>query len=175
MNTNKDPLNYPICSFFAVLITIIFSLYFTNALKTIPCEKDMKSVFISQFIHTEFLHLISNLYGIYSLSRIEIKIGPKKFFSLIIFLLIFTSILESILHQLIETPCSIGFSGILYGVFTFEIMAIKDDFDYNLLIAIVADTISQKMMKNKISLYGHIIGVLSGILGGFIFKKLNIV
>jgi membrane associated rhomboid family serine protease len=168
---NKDPMNYPICSFISVLIIIIFSLYFTNVIKTIPCEKDMKTIFITQFIHTDFFHLLSNLYGIYSLSRIELKVGPSKFFSLIIFLLIFSSILESLFHKLVDTPCSIGFSGILYGVFTFEIMSLKENFDYNLLIAILVDTISQKFIKNNISLYGHIIGIISGVIGGFIFTK----
>ena len=117
----KNFKEHPICSFISVLIILIFSLYATNAIKIVPCEKDMLSIFMSQFVHTDFFHLASNLYGIYSLSRVEHKYGPKKFFSLIFFLLLLNTIAEAILHKLIKSPCSIGFSGILYGVLTFEI------------------------------------------------------
>ena len=111
---------YPVCSFISVVIITIFSLYFTNALKTIPCGKDMQSVFVSQFIHVDFLHLVSNVYGLYTLSTVEQKYGPKFFFSLIFFLLTINALLESLFHKFFDTPCSIGFSGILYGVLTFD-------------------------------------------------------
>ena len=165
----KNFKEYPICSFISVLIIIIFSLYLTNAIKTIPCDKDMKSIFISQFIHTDFLHLLSNLYGIYSLSKVEYKYGPKKFFGLLIFLLIFNTIFEGILHKIIKTPCSIGFSGVLYGVLTFDM--IYGDFNYMLFGSIIVHIFVNKIFKSNISLQGHLIGALSGIIGGLLFKK----
>jgi membrane associated rhomboid family serine protease len=165
----KNFKEYPICSFISVLIITIFSLYATNAIKTIPCEKDMTSIFVSQFIHTDFFHLVSNLYGIYSLSRVENKYGPKKFFSLIIFLLTFNTIAEGILHKIIKTPCSIGFSGILYGVLTFELVC--DKIDYLLLGSIVTNIFIGKVFKSDISLQGHLIGAISGIVGGLLFKN----
>jgi membrane associated rhomboid family serine protease len=165
----KNFKEYPICSFISVLIITIFSLYATNAIKTIPCEKDMTSIFISQFIHTDFLHLVSNVYGIYSLSKVENKYGPKKFFGLIIFLLVFNTIVEGVLHKIINTPCSIGFSGILYGVLTFELVC--DKFDYLLLGSIVTNIFIGKVFKSNVSLQGHLIGAISGIVGGLLFKN----
>jgi membrane associated rhomboid family serine protease len=132
----------------------------------------MKSIFIGQFIHTDFFHLISNLYGLYSLSDVELKLGPKKFFSLILFLLIFNTILEVLLHKLINVPCSIGFSGILYGVLTFEIITNNNSFDYKLLAAIILNMIATKFIKKNTSLEGHIIGGISGVIGGIIYKKI---
>ena len=152
----KNFKEYPICSFISVLIIIIFSLYLTNAIKTIPCDKDMKSIFISQFIHTDFLHLLSNLYGIYSLSKVEYKYGPKKFFGLLIFLLIFNTIFEGILHKIIKTPCSIGFSGVLYGVLTFDM--IYGDFNYMLFGSIIVHIFVNKIFK---SIYGIVKNVAS--------------
>ena len=165
----KNFKEYPICSFISVLIITIFSLYATNAIKTIPCEKDMTSIFVSQFIHTDFLHLVSNVYGIYSLSKVENKYGPKKFFGLIIFLLVFNTIAEGVLHRIINTPCSIGFSGILYGVLTFELVC--DKFDYLLFGSIVTNIFIGKVFKSNVSLQGHLIGAISGIVGGLLFKN----
>lgn len=167
----KNFKEYPICSFISVLIIIIFSLYASNAIKTVPCEKDMTSIFISQFIHTDFFHLASNLYGIYSLSRVEYKYGGKKFFSLIFFLLLVNTIAESILHRIIKTPCSIGFSGILYGVLTFEIVCDGMNFDYLLFGSIITNIFVNKVFKSNISLQGHLIGAIAGVISGLLFKN----
>lgn len=167
----KNFKEYPICSFISVLIITIFSLYLTNAIKTIPCEKDMISIFMSQFIHTDFLHLVSNLYGIYSLSRIENKYGPKKFFILLIFLLFINTTAETVLHKIINSPCSIGFSGILYGVLTFETVCDKNDLDYVLLGSIITNMFVTKIFKSNISLQGHVIGAITGIISGILFKN----
>jgi membrane associated rhomboid family serine protease len=172
---HKELKKYPISSFIIVFIVIIFSLYITNVLKTIPCDKEMHSIFISNFIHTDFIHLVSNLYGIYSLSRVEVKIGPKNFFGLLIFLLIFNTLFESILHKLINTPCSIGFSGVLYGVLTFEIVSNINKFDYNLVASIILNIIVAKIGAKNLSLIGHLVGAFSGIIGGILYKKVNLI
>ena len=131
----------------------------------------MKNIFISNFIHTDYLHLLSNLYGIYSLSRLEYLMGPKKFILLISFLLIFNTIFEAILHKIIDTPCTIGFSGILYGVLTFE-LAYTNKFDYIVLTSILSGLVVDKIRNKKISLTGHLVGATSGIIGGFLYKKI---
>ena len=165
--------NNPICAFLSVLIITIFSLYTTSVFKSIPCEKDMTSIFMSHFIHTDFIHLFANLYGIYSLTRVELVVGPKKFFILLIFLLIFNTIFESVLHRIINTPCSIGISGVLYGIITFEILYIKN-VDYNSLISLFLNIYTSYSSNIKSSLSGHIIGGISGILGALLFTPLHI-
>lgn len=163
--------NNPICSFISVLLVIIFSLYLTTVIKTVPCKKDMTSIFLSNFIHVDFIHLVSNLYGIYSLSRVENILGSKIFFLLIFFILFFNTFFESILHKLIDTPCTIGFSGILYGVLTFEFVY-SDKFDYNLLSSIIIMLFINKFIDKKSSFIGHLVGAISGIISGFLYKKI---
>ena len=99
----------PVSVFTAIFIIIIFSLYITSAIKTIPCTKDIKSIFLSNFVHIEPYHLLANLFAIYSLARIEIQIGWKKFLGLLLFLLIFNTVIEITIHKLYsKIPCSIG-------------------------------------------------------------------
>jgi len=162
--------NNPVCSFISALLIIVFSLYVTNAIKNIPCDKNMTDIFISNFIHTDYLHLVSNLYGIYSLSRLEIVLGPKKFILMVCFLLLCNTILETLLHKIIDAPCSIGFSGILYGVLAFEIVY-TNKIDYFILTSILSGIVVDKIKNKKSSLSGHIIGIISGIFYGLLYKK----
>ena len=168
----KNFKNTPVSSFLAVSIITIFSLYVTNAIKTIPCDKDMVSIFMTNFIHIDISHLISNLVALYALSRVEYKTGPRKFFTLLIFLLIFNTIFEFILHKILNTPCSIGISGVLYGILTFEIIC-TNNVDYSMLSAVLLNMFISYTFDKKSSLSGHLVGAISGVLGAIIFKKFN--
>ena len=86
----------PISVFIAVSIVVIFSLYTTTAIKTIPCGKNIMSIFYSNFVHIDLYHLLSNLFALYALSRVEIAVGGKQFVALIVFLLLFIVMTESI-------------------------------------------------------------------------------
>jgi membrane associated rhomboid family serine protease len=160
----------PVSSFIAVLIIVIFSLYLSSVISSVPCEKNMLSIFYSNFIHLDFYHLFSNLIGIYALSRVEYKVGPQKFIVLFIFLLVFNTIMEVILHKIINTKCSIGLSGVLYGIATFDIICDKK-IDYTMFVAIILSIGASSITSKNSSLSGHIIGALSGIIGATIFKQ----
>ena len=84
--------NVPVSVFLAVGVIVIFSLYATTALKEIPCGKDVMSLFYSNFVHVDVYHLLSNIFALYALSRVEITIGSKKFIALIVFLLLFNTL-----------------------------------------------------------------------------------
>ena len=121
-----NPKEVPVSVFYCVSIIIVFLLYISNVIKSIPCGKDMKHVFMTNFIHIDFEHLLANLFGLYSLSRVERNMGTKPFFFLVLYLLIVSSVIESIIHKIFKNiPCSIGFSGVLFGVMTYEIIKTK--------------------------------------------------
>lgn len=173
MQTSIKKVNdVPVSSFLAISIIIIFSLYITTALKTIPCGKDLLSKFNINFIHIDPYHLITNLYALYALSRIEIFLGTKKFFILVLFLLFINTIFETIVHKIIpDIPCSIGFSGILFGMMTWEIVTDKG-LDFYVATSIAAIVIIPSIKNQKISLIGHLIGSISGIIGGLLWNKI---
>lgn len=165
--------NIPVSIFISTSIIVVFSLYLTTAIKTIPCGKDIMSVFFGNFVHTDPYHLLANLFGLYSIARIEREIGTKKFICLLIFLLLFTSITEVALHKLYDKmPCSIGFSGVLFGLITWE-MVTKRELDFVLLVSIVMLVTAPSVNNPKVSFMGHAVGAISGSIGGLLWKKLS--
>lgn len=168
----KDIKNVPVSLMLAVTIIVVFSLYFTTAIKTVPCGNDVMSSFMANFVHIDPQHLIVNLYALYALSRVEERIGSKQFFALIIFSLIFNTIVESAIHRWRDTPCTIGFSGVLFGLLTWELVTTRE-LDLYLLAAVAAMVIVPSMVDRKVSLIGHAVGAVSGIISGLIWVKLS--
>lgn len=165
--------NIPVSMFLAISIIVIFLLYVTTIIKSVPCGKDLKSVFVNNFIHIDFYHLISNLIALYSLARIEESIGIKRFIILVSFILIFTSITETIIHKIFPSiPCSIGFSGVLFGLTSWEYVTNKK-LDLGLLGSIALVTIIPSFKSSKVSLAGHAIGSISGVIAGLIWNKIS--
>ena len=161
----------PVSVFLAVSLTVIFSLYLTTLIKTIPCQKNIMSSFLSNFIHTDITHLMVNLFALYSLARVERDLGPKKFIKLLIFLLILNTIIETITYKIFPTiKCSIGFSSVLFGIMTYELLTSKK-LDFMLLISIIGTVILPSLKNQNVSLVGHSIGAASGVIGGLLINK----
>jgi hypothetical protein len=132
-----SPREVPVSAFLAVSIIIVFSLYTTSAINEIPCGKTVMSSFMSAFVHTKPYHMAANLYALYALTRVEQEIGPKKFFGLILFILALNVIMEAGMHKLNpELPCSIGFSGVLFGVTAWDMVRTKK-LDFFLITSLI--------------------------------------
>ena len=160
----------PVCVFLAVSLFSICSFYLTSLIKTVPCGKDVLSNFYSNFTHVDIFHLIGNLSGLYVLSRVEQNIGSKQFIKLLIFLLVFNTITETIMHKIIpSTQCSIGFSGVLFGIATWEIITTQE-VDYAAVLAIIFSAIRPTVNQIKTSISGHVIGAIGGVISGIIWS-----
>jgi len=134
----------------------------------------MLSNFVSNFFHVDILHLLSNIYGLYVLSRVEKNIGPKKF-SLVVFLILFlNTAIETVSNRIFKTSCSIGFSSILYGILAWEIVYGNKDTNYFIIVAVIFDAFSSYYLNRKIAVTSHIIGIITGILLAIIQIKFNL-
>jgi membrane associated rhomboid family serine protease len=163
----------PVSVFLAVSIIIVFSLYISAAIKTIPCGKDIMSSFFSNFVHVDSYHLFANLFSLYALSRVEREIGAKRFLGLVVFLLIFNSLVETMIHKVYsEMKCTIGFSGVLFGIMTWEIVS-KKELDSILALSIFAMVLMPSVQNPKASLVGHTVGAVAGIIGGLLWKQFS--
>jgi membrane associated rhomboid family serine protease len=165
--------NIPVSIAIGILIIIIYSLYLTQAIISLPCGKDLISIFYSNFVHLKISHLAVNLFALYALSEVEKDIGPRVFFSLITFLLFFNTIVYFFLRKLIPSiPCSIGFSGILFGISAWELVTTKE-FNILLILSVLAMVMVPTIEDPKASLIGHSVGALSGVVGGLLWNRIG--
>lgn len=163
----------PISTFIAISLIIIYLLFIAKLVTSLPCGKDILQVFMSNFVHIDTVHLISNLFALYAISRVEEHMGFQSFIWLVIFLLSFNTLVEYIAHKIWEDmKCSIGFSGVLFGLMTWELITTRK-LDLELFLAIFVTVVAPSIDNEKLSLSGHAIGAVSGVLGGIIWKFIN--
>ena len=163
----------PVSVFITLTIVLIFGLYATTALKQIPCGKDITNVLYGNFVHIDIYHLLSNIFALYALSRVEISIGWKSFLALICFLLFFNTLAETAMYRIFKTlKCSIGFSGVLFGIATWELVNNKG-FDWFIGLSVLTMIAGPSINNPKASLIGHSIGAISGIIGGLLWSKIG--
>jgi len=173
MITDTNFKDTPICTFIATSIIVVFLLFYFKLISSVKCTKSIDTIIINNFVHVDFLHLLSNLYALYSISRVEKDMGIKSFVGLLVFLLIINSLAEFFIQFIWkDSPCTIGFSGILFGLFTWE-LTYKNKIDSQLILAIILMVIQPSLHNEKVSLSGHIIGAVSGIIAGFLWKFIN--
>jgi membrane associated rhomboid family serine protease len=155
----------------ALLITIYFSYSF-GSMTYIPCNNDVFSNFLCSFIHIDATHLIYNLYAVFALSRVEMILGSRQFLNLIFFILIMNSIFETILKHFIHSiNCSIGFSGVLFGILFWEIIS-NNGLDIFILSSIIPLILIPSFLDKNTSLSSHFIGLLTGTISGYIYYKM---
>ena len=163
----------PVSTFIAISIIVIFLLFNAKVVTAVPCDKSINNVFMSNFVHIESTHLIFNLYALYTISRVEQEIGFKSFIWLLIFLLIFNTLVELLVrHVWKDSKCSIGFSGILFGLFTWELVS-KKELDAQLMLAILLMVVGPSLQNKQVSFTGHAVGAISGIIAAIIWKFVN--
>jgi membrane associated rhomboid family serine protease len=162
----------PVSAFLALSIIVVFIMYWTSLIKPVPCGNTASNVLKSHFIHTESSHIFSNLYSLYAISRVERKMKGKRFILLVLFIVTVSSLLEVIIHRVFPTlPSSIGFSGILFGLMTWELVTEKT-IDVYLLSAIGLMLTLPSMGNRNVSFDGHAAGALAGGLAGLMYRAI---
>lgn len=171
---NKHNIMYPVSKSIASVLIVVFALYATNVVTNVPCTPDIQTVFISNFVHTDMYHILANLIALYALLKIEKRIGSKMFLSLILFLLGLITLIEVGMRRVIpDLQCSIGFSGVLIGVFVWELIGSKGGkIDLAILASIAVFSVGPSLIHSNVSLSAHIIGAISGLIGGLIYTKI---
>ena len=162
--------NIPVTICVTVILIIIFTLYKIGILTKIPCETNIYEVFAGIFTHIELEHLILNISALYVLSRLEHLMGSKSFIWLLAFLISFNTLVEYIFRIIFKLKCSIGFSGILFGIITWEIFYEKH-VNLEIILSIFLMVIIPSMHNKHLSIEGHFLGAVSGVIGALLWKK----
>jgi hypothetical protein len=102
---------------------------------------------------------------------VEVQIGSSHYLSLILFLFVTTTAAETIARKLDNRiKCSLGFSGVLFGVSTYEIITFKKP-DYTLLISTIIIALIRSNAPNT-SFLSHLVGIVAGGMSGIIWNSI---
>lgn len=162
----------PVTSFMITVLIVVFAMYSIGVLKDIPCGEGVLKGLNRTFIHANWKHIASNLFAFIVLSRIEDRYGPKFFGILIVNLLVITTMIELLAFQFFNVPCSVGFSGIIFGLISWELMNEKD-INLTLFLGLAGMVVYPTLQDSKASLLGHGIGAVAGLLVSAYYKGNN--
>jgi rhomboid protease GluP len=156
-----------------ILLAINIVLFVANQFGALPYTISYPGTYsigtlLSHFSHVSLMHLASNGIGIFIVSpALERMLGRTKY----VFLLLFLWLAQAaILPQIITAP-TLGFSGILMGLFTFLALELCWGNRYGPLrmmgrdlLVLVGINLALPLFIPQISFLGHAIGALLGLL-----------
>ncbi len=126
------------------------------------------------FLHANILHLASNCLGIYIFgTRVEKYYGKAKF----IIIYFASCTFGSILSLLLTNSVSVGASGAVYGLIgatvsrTFISKRAMDGLSFYLMLLYIAVGFTFGLLNSNIDNFGHLGGLLGGLLIGFLFSS----
>ena len=187
MKTIKKEAQFIIPSFLCFLLFIIINFkrfflvpdlsYWSSYLVTQPYR-----ILSYSFVHKDFNHLLSNLFGIIVVRYCFINLKLKNIF-LFLYLIILLIPIQTFLLFIVDNfifynpnHLLVGFSGIIFGTFSFILLSSLYGKEYilNIFIGLKKNNEIYKLMTvflslgivysflPSISLSGHIAGILSG-------------
>ena len=159
---------------FYILSVIMFIIYGTYTKKNnkIPCDNDLFQIMQRNFIHIDINHFMTNMITFYVLVVNLNKDGITM--SILITSILFFSVIIEYLFALLNTKrtCSIGFSGILYGLISIYMLT-KRKLDLALISSLGIMVLRSSLVSSKVSLSGHAIGAISGVITYQVMNKFN--
>lgn len=127
------------------------------------CGKSICSIVKGTFIHADTGHIMSNIFALLTLVEIEQIYGSAFYLRLIIEIFTMDVILEYILKRIFNTPCSIGFSGVITGIYTWLYTRDKS-FHPRRILGLAVNIVVPSIGNAKSSIVGHTAGAISGLI-----------
>lgn len=123
---------------------------------------------LHSLVHGSLAHLLINIFTFIQLYRLEQMLGSFNYFILIAIILVLSSLLYWFMNRLLygsSVICSVGFSGVLFGLLVWSRMILNGG-AFNLKeIALWATILIIPVLQNpRISLLGHLSGFLVGLM-----------
>lgn len=144
---------------FILFLSIIFSIIGISDV----CNKTLSSTILQRFVHTNTLHLLSNMIVLnFVITTFNNNYTKSNTFSIILMAFIINVMLTWILRYQYNLKCSVGFSGIIYSLLSYIILKTRG-FNSDSIIWIISLSIPPLLITN-VSFSGHLIGIFSGII-----------
>jgi rhomboid protease GluP len=147
----------------SLLMVSILLAFWTGTFTELPCNPDYISTIARNFIHVQAFHILANLFAFYQMREIELQLGVSSYILLILALVFVQSTIEFILSSYVDLGCSIGFSGVLYGLLVWMLMSTPSTNRQKLVPILISIVVSSLAIPN-VSLSGHLIGFVSGLI-----------
>lgn len=150
-----------------MIIPLLISLMVTIFLVQIPIPNfsfGPVNYILRSFFHGNSYHLLANLFSLWQLNSLTKQLGTKQFSQLLAFLLITSSLILYTIHTLFPDTkvTTIGFSGVLFGLIIVTNFLVSGN-----LISVSGEAILQilpQFFVPGISFWGHLSGIISGII-----------
>lgn len=145
-----------------IAIQIFAGKSFTNCDDTSAGRQILHSL-----VHGSAVHLLVNIFTFIQLYRLEQILGSRNYFILILIILILSSLLYWLINKLLYgsyLQCSVGFSGVLFGLLVWSRMVINGgSFNIREILLWSSLLIIPVLQNPRISLLGHLSGLLVGL------------
>lgn len=165
-----------------ILLAINIVIFVANQFGALPYTVAYPGVynigtFLAHFSHSSLMHLASNGIGIFMVSPLlERMLGKRKYILLLLFLWLAQAML---LPQVLTAP-TLGFSGILMGMFTYLAMSLwwldhenpLRMFGRDLLV-LVGINLALPLLIPQISFLGHAMGAILGLFAVSLVEIVN--
>lgn len=153
-----------------------FDLWFTlSQYNSAVLNGEIWRLFTSIFLHADFLHLLSNMYGLFVFGITVESFFTKKAY---LFAYIACGIVGSVFTLLLFPPetISIGASGAIFGLMaiSFMILARRDSRVFLFGLIYIAISISNSFQPG-IGTWAHVFGFITGLFFGFWYNKKTII
>ena len=165
----------PVTCLVSTGMIVVFLLYRTNTIDTLPCHNGLNTALARHFTHIAPEHLLSNLIVFGSLSRIEEIIGSIAYIKLLVQLALWSAGLEASIKYQFKIPCAIGFSSILFGLLVWALFRIvRYRMSVALMLLVLALVVMPSLSNPQASMLGHALGALSGLIVAAYYRPCNI-
>lgn len=123
------------------------------------CRSTLVNSFLRTVIHDNIAHLAINLASFRNISNALIaKLSTKTYVQILILLWILDGLSDY--FSISTKTCSVGFSGVIFGLITYYFLEVSDDYMFvmsQLLLLLVPG-----LLIPGISNFGHMLGILNG-------------
>ena len=153
----------PVTGMIIMILITMFFLVQKGVITHVSCKQTIENIFQRNFMHANLEHLVSNIMVLFILSQIETQIGSVEYLKVMTAILVASVLAEFVANNCFKIPCSVGFSGVLFGLTAWELFN-NDRIHYINIVVVVALIVLPAMSDKNSSIAGHLIGALAGVL-----------
>jgi membrane associated rhomboid family serine protease len=159
------------------LTAIVIGIYIFHEIRNgddVDCNKNFSSVLYRNFVHLDVSHLMANLFGLFAIAYTEQYIKSQHFLGVLIFITLSVVFIEMMVGKVYKLKCSVGISAIILGITTWEIVSgIRPSKLLISALVISALVAGPSLREDNVSLSGHLMGVVSGIIASFVLPAIK--